>query len=468
MKHLLFALVFALLVLSALPDTAAAAGRRLVVTPEGPYRTIGEALAEAADGDEILVRGGRHSGPITIDRSVRLIGEGEPEIDGGGQGTVIYVTAPDVEIRYFRIHGTGESLDQEHAGIYAEAPRVRIIGNRFDDVLFGIYLKGAPESLIESNEITGKEIFVGLVGDGIRLWRSPDSIVRENTVRRTRQVIVQHSDETLVARNHLVDNQLGVHVMISHRVTVAENEISGSDAAIYGMYSRDLIVRRNEVTLSRGPSGYGLGLKDMDNILVEENRFVGNQEAIYLDNSPRRGGDDSNLFRRNLFARNDRALLFQPSVVNNIFTENSFVDNVQQLKVLGGGEPDGNHWSQAGRGNYWSDYAGYDETGDGVGDLPYQPRSLYESLADRHPVLNWFVASPAVSAVEMAARVFPTLAGPPRITDGAPLIDPPVPLHENPPARGGSGLPAVPLALLGGAAGLLAPGLIRWGRGQQQ
>jgi nitrous oxidase accessory protein len=80
-----------------------------------------------------------------------------------------------------------------------------------------------------------------------------------------------------------------------------------------------------------------------------------------------------------------------------------------------------------GRGNYWSDYRGWDESGDGIGDLPYVSESLFESLVDRQPLLRLFLFSPAQQAVEMAAATFPVVRPRPKLRDEAPLLRAPAP-----------------------------------------
>ncbi len=443
------------------PGSAAAGGRLLVVAPEGPYQTLAEALAVAGDGDTIRVEGGLYHGSLTVERSVRLVGVGWPVLDGGGTGTVLRIRAPGVEVRGFHIRGTGDSLDQENAGIYVEATEAVIVGNRLEDVLFGIYLKQAPRSRVVGNRIEGKAIDIGLVGDGIRLWNSHDSLVRGNEVTRARQVIIQHSDRTRVEQNRLTDLLIGIHSMVSQETQILENEITRCDVGIYAMYGFRVVIRDNRIVQSRGPSGYGVGLKDMDDTVVEGNRLIGNRAGIYLDNSPRRGGGGHNWIRGNVLVGNDGGVLLQPSVSGNTFTENSFIDNLQQVRILGGGGAGaGNQWNSEGLGNFWSDYAGYDADGDGVGDLPYRPASLYEGLVDRRPDLAWFLASPAVSALEMAGRIFPPVAGPPRLSDEAPLVRPPAPLGAG-EARSSSGPFAVPLGLLAGAAGLIGLAVFR-------
>jgi len=43
------------------------------------------------------------------------------------------------------------------------------------------------------------------------------------------------------------------------------------------------------------------------------------------------------------------------------------VDNLTQIAVTGGNTANRNTWD----GNHWSDYEGFDQDGDGVGDTPY-------------------------------------------------------------------------------------------------
>jgi nitrous oxidase accessory protein len=79
----------------------------------------------------------------------------------------------------------------------------------------------------------------------------------------------------------------------------------------------------------------------------------------------------------------------------------------------------------AGQGNYWSDYAGFDADGDAIGDLPYAAKSLFDTLTGAHPELRLFQLSPAVDALDLAAKAFPLFAPQPRLTDPAPLMQPP-------------------------------------------
>jgi ABC-type multidrug transport system ATPase subunit len=132
--------------------------------------------------------------------------------------------------------------------------------------------------------------------------------------------------------------------------------------------------------------------------------------------------------------------LFNPSVKRNHFGQNSFIDNLEQVGLTGSGTFQGNSFSVDGQGNFWSDYAGYDAAGDGLGDLPYVSKSLFENMMDNNPELRLFQLSPAQAAVDMAARAFPIFQPQPKLTDDAPLMSPVIPAIT-PPSSG----PAWPL-----------------------
>jgi nitrous oxidase accessory protein len=139
------------------------------------------AIAEAEAGERIVVPEGVYRGPVLIEKPLELVADGRVVIDGGGGGDVVRVSAPDVTIRGFEITNTGTSLDRENAGVTVLAPRVVIEDNVFRDVLFGVYLKEAPDSVIRGNTIGGKDLAVQRRGDGIRIWRSDRTLIEHNT-----------------------------------------------------------------------------------------------------------------------------------------------------------------------------------------------------------------------------------------------------------------------------------------------
>jgi nitrous oxidase accessory protein len=151
-----------------------------------------------------------------------------------------------------------------------------------------------------------------------------------------------------------------------------------------------------------------------------------------------------------------------PSVKRNRVGDNSFVENLQQVAVLAGGDFSGNDWTPSGRGNFWSGYAGYDADGDGLGDLPYQEVSLFYDLLQRNPELRLLTLSPAQTALDLAARTFPVFQPEPTLTDEAPLIE------ALPPAVPAPAADAAPLAALAAALVAVAAAVAVWATAEER
>ena len=417
-----------------------------------PARSRLQALVDAAPANGIVrLPAGVYRGPLVLDRPITLVAAGDATIDGGGKFNVVTVNAPGVTLRGLVIRHSGDDPDRDNAGIVLNAPRARVEQCRLEDVLYGIYATAASDSVIRHNHIHGKALELGRRGDGLRLWECQRCLVEDNSIRDCRDVVVWYSNRVTLRGNHLQDNRYGLHFMFSDHCDVEDNRIENNSVGVYLMYSHDFTLRHNILAANRGPSGFGLGLKDVDGATAEKNLFVGNRIGIFFDDSPSRS-DIHQHFENNTIAYNDIGLAFLPAVRNNEFSRNAFVDNVEQIGILGGGDFAGNAFTEAGRGNYWSDYRGFDRNRDGIGDLPYRAKGLFEDLMDRQPPLRLFLFSPAQQAVELASRAFPIF--PPRLKaeDTAPLMEPQplsfAPSPETPHAD--------PLWLA--AAGLLAGG----------
>ena len=198
----------------------------------------------------------------------------------------------------------------------------------------------------------------------------------------------------------------------------------------------------------------------MDRASLTGNHIMSNRIGVYFDNSPATPGVEHDI-SGNLFAYNEVGLMFLPSVRGNVLHGNAFVDNGEQVGVQGKGDFHGkNTWTVGDRGNHWSDFAGYDADGDGIGDVHYESAELFSTLTDNNPSLHFFDATPAAEAIDLAGRMFPAFQPRPKLTDTAPLIE--LPTLANPvvaPAASSTVSTALISALmLGLATGLLFVG----------
>lgn len=398
------------------------AGNALIVAPDGDYTTIEAALAAAQPGAVIEVHGGTYPAPLVVDKTVSLMGVNQPVIDGQGQGSLVLIGASDVVFSGFVVQGSGQSLAHEDTGIVIQGARVTVSHNLLEDVMFGIYFASAHDGLAQNNIIHGKPLEESMRGDGIRVWYSNHVRLIGNEITSGRDTLIWYADNITIRDNHIHHNRYGLHFMYNENAVVENNIVEHNAVGAYMMYSAGLVMTGNHFNQNRGASGYGIAFKDMDHAQVADNVFTGNGVAIYLDNSPSLV-DEYNRFSQNFIAYNDIGLMGLPSVQRNIFQNNTFLENYQQISVQGRGNLLGNLWSQAGIGNYWSNYAGYDRDGDGVGDMPFRAEKLFESLADSEPVLRLFTFSPASQAIDFAAAAFPALRPDPKVIDDAPRMD---------------------------------------------
>jgi nitrous oxidase accessory protein len=160
------------------------------VGAEEPPRDLAALIADTADGATLHLRPGRYQGGVVVDRPMTIEASGDAVIDGGGVGIVVKVTSPDVTLRGLVLRGSGDVLEHEDAAVRAEAPRFRIEDSRIEESLFGIYLLGAPDSLVARNDVTSIDLDLPLRADGIHIYQSSRTVVEDNTTRDGRDVIV--------------------------------------------------------------------------------------------------------------------------------------------------------------------------------------------------------------------------------------------------------------------------------------
>lgn len=426
----------------------------LIVSPQGPYTTIQAALVAAHDGDTILVRAGTYQGPIVVNKSITLEGENFPVIDNGGEGTVVTLAAPASVLRGFELRGSGEEYDRDHSGIAVTAPRAVVENNRIREALFGIFVAKASDVIVRGNAITSKAEFdAGRKGDAIRVWYSPRVVVEQNHVFLARDLVVWYSSGAIVRDNIVERSRYGVHLMYCEDALIERNRVLDNSVGIYTMNSTGAIIRDNLIRGQRGPSGYALGFKDADNVDVARNVLIDNRAGAFLDGTPFTPQSYAR-FHENIFAFNDVAIIMMPAVRGATIENNSFWENVEQVAIAGGGRLGKSDW----RGNFWSDYTGFDANGDGVGNVPYRAERFFDGMIDREPYLRMLLYSPAAQAFEFAGAAFPIVRPEPKFTDASPRIEPNAIPEFTTPSRAGAGgmfIASLVILLIGACAGAL-------------
>ena len=379
-------------------------------------------LDAAPRGTTVVVPAGIYRGPIVIRGPLTVIGEPGATIDGGGHGSVVTIAGDHVTLRGFAIANSGREVTEEAAGIKLTGSGHTIESNDVHDVYFGIHVGDGRDVIVRNNRIHPGERHGARPGHGVSAWNLFDSRILGNQVSEARDgIYLSFTDGLLVSGNSITGCRYGLHSMYSQNARFENNQAVGNLLGAALMMSDRLQFRGNRIQQHRdGAAAYGVLLKDIGDLVAEDNRITSNRVGIYAEAVPSNPARQA-VFRNNLIAGNETGLALQ-STAALTFTGNRFSENLSDVRPLGRRLSPEMRWSSDGRGNYWRQYRGYDRDGDGVGDVPHRVEDAMDSLVRRNPLIQAFLYTPAHLALEAAARMFPLFRQAPLVVDERPLM----------------------------------------------
>ena len=382
------------------------------------YPPLQPLIDATAEGDTLTPQPGTYAGPVVITRPINLDGQNRVIIDNGGKGSVIVLQTDGATVRNLHLTNSGESLNDIDSGIQVRGRFNVIKDNTIENCLFGIDLQESEHNVIRRNRISSKPFDLGQRGDAIRLWYSFHNKITDNEISNARDTVVWYSANNTIARNTASDSRYSLHFMYSRYNLVEDNRYYNNAVGIFLMYSDSVVIRNNHIAHAAGPTGVGIGFKETSDLVVEGNEILYCASGLYIDVSPFQP-DTTNSFSHNLIAYNGIGIRFLNDWTGNIFRQNQFVDNLTQISVAGGKTANRNLWE----GNYWSDYQGFDDDDNGVGDAPYELYAYADRLWRDEPYAQFFKGSPMLEVLDFLERLAPFSEPDMLVRDRSPSMD---------------------------------------------
>jgi nitrous oxidase accessory protein len=401
-------IVISTLSFSTLADT-------ITVSQSGSVKSIKKAISVAHSGDTIYIKQGTYrEGNIIIEKSLTIIGENFPILDGENKVEIFTIHANNVTIRGLKFIDTGVASINDLAAIKVlDSKGMRIIDNRFENTFFGIHFSNSSQSWIEDNEFQAKATAEHQIGNGIHLWKCNHVTINNNIIKGHRDgIYFEFVTNSLITKNYSEGNvRYGLHFMFSHNNEYRENTFINNGAGVAVMYTTGVKMINNTFEHNWGASAYGLLLKDIRDSFVSGNRFTENSTGIFMEGSSRIE------FKENSFSHNGYAIKIQASCDDNIFVTNNFSSNTFDMAT------NGSLVLNKVNGNYWDRYEGYDLNKDNVGDVPYHPVSMYSMIVEQMPTAVLLWRSFLVLLMDKAEKAIPAIT-PENLKDESPSMRP--------------------------------------------
>lgn len=394
-------------------------------------------LDASQDGDIVSLSAGKYLGNFVITKQITLRGrslEGEHSsiIDAQGKGHALELKNSHITIEDLNIINWGDDLTEQNSGIYSneKIANERVVGlvvknNILSGDGFGIWFNHVTQSKVYSNKVKGNLALRSADrGNGIQIANVTHSHVFNNEVYEIRDgIYVISSQDNLIESNTMHDLRYGIHYMYSYDNTVKDNTAYNTRAGYALMSSRRLTIAGNKTTDSED---YGFLMNfitqstfsgnHVKNVWTKpENKVLGRDgKGLFVYNS------GFNTLENNIVDTAEIGIHLTAGSKNIKIYGNNFINNPTQVKYVSNTKQE---WSKDGRGNYWSNYLGWDMDNDGIGDTIFEPNDGIDKLVWQYPEMKMIMDSPAILILRWVQKQFPVLK-PPGVKDSYPLMTP--------------------------------------------
>jgi len=179
------------------------------------------------------------------------------------------------------------------------------------------------------------------------------------------------------------NKQISLFLSNSTNNTIKENNIT--DPLLYGIKlqaeSNQNTIHKNNITNSK--SGINFHGNSSNNNIYENNITVNGNALIFYNSY-------YNLVYDNIIANNNGSYIYFRGASSNQFFRNDIIENNGSVVCW----YCTNIWDNGVEGNFWSDYQGEDNNGDGIGDTPH---IIDANNQDNYPLILQFENYPSPS-----------------------------------------------------------------------
>ena len=350
-------------------------------TYEYPYQYIQDGINNSFLGDTVYVFNGTYDESVIIyENRINLIGESKnnTRIINQDKNYVVLIRQRyyGITIRGFTIQTASENPNN-YVGIVLDiyTKNINISCNKITDNIVGIYLW----SLSKDNHILNNQVFNNTLR-GISLNSCRDSTISYNTFDNNYLGLkIISSTNILVSNNIVTYSNSGLYLEGYLEKNIISNNILKNN--YYGIYADHKV---NDVNITGNTiikNSIGIDLEIVLYCNISNNIIDNNLCGIFTDESE--FCKLINIFKNNISNNSGNFVynggIYAYTISNTKLYLNNFMKNSRNVFIQS------SNLNVLWDCNYWDDYTGKDNDGNGIGDTPH---IVYSKYKDNYPLME--------------------------------------------------------------------------------